>query len=74
MDLVSPGYAGMADAIQRFETASADLAAPFSAAPEDRVGAMIQMIEAKTQFRASAAAVRVADQMMSALLEVQGAR
>jgi hypothetical protein len=75
MNLVAIGYSGMKDAIARAERASAGLRGAFMGDESgDPVEATVNMILAKTQFQAAAAATRVANDMMGALLEIQAER
>jgi hypothetical protein len=71
MNLAATGYSGMKDAIARAERASADLRGAFMGGDGDAATATVDLMQAKTQFRAAVAVTRVADDMMSALLGLQ---
>ena len=66
---------GVRAARKRFETASVDLARSFveeDAPPAER--AVVKQIEAEIEFRADAVSLRVAADMIAALLEIQEER
>lgn len=69
MSIALLGAAGMANAAQRFEKAADKILRGGGDAD-----GMVGMIEAKTQFRASAALVRVSDAMLADLLSIQQER
>lgn len=74
MNLAATGTMGMKDAIARAERASADLRGAFMGdEAADPAQATVDLIQAKTQFRAAATVTCVADEMMSALLDLQRA-
>lgn len=72
MDAISTARYGMLAASRRFEdAASRTVAAASAGADGDLVGGVVDMIQAKTAFAASAKVVRIADQMWDALLDIQ---
>lgn len=67
MNVLSLAASGMAAATARFERGAQSIAQ----GEGDVAEAIVDTIQAKAQFRASAALVRVSDEMMADLLETQ---
>ena len=71
MEAIPHAARALTSAFGRCETASARvLEAALGSGDEDLGSAMVDMIEAKTQVKASVAVVRFADEMYQALLDI----
>jgi flagellar basal body rod protein FlgG len=71
MDAISAATAGMRSAISSFDTASANVTNAFSGASNaDPATAIVDQTMAGVQFRASAATLKVADDMYKSLLDI----
>ena len=71
MDILATAVTGLNSAVNRFNRASTQLLDATSGDDKaDAPGAIADMIEAKVQFGASVATVRMADDMMKALLDI----
>jgi hypothetical protein len=71
MDAIAVARYGMLNAVQRFDRAATRIAGPeggFDA------GGAVELTLAKTQFKASIATLRIADEMQRALLDLQADR
>lgn len=76
MDAISTALGGMTSAFARFDRAAIDLVQSTSgisdASPESAPeSAVVEMMQARTQFRASAAVMRVADDTLGSLLDIR---
>ena len=71
MDILATAVSGLNDAVNRFNRASTQLLDATSGDDNaDAPGAIADMVEAKVQFGAGLATVRMADEMLKALLDV----
>jgi hypothetical protein len=72
MDAISAAGAGMRDALGRSDRAAEKTVRAFTPdSREDPVAAIVEQMQAKLQFRASAATFRAGDDMMGALLDLR---
>lgn len=69
MSIISPAAAAMTNAMTRFERASQTLVHS-GASDVDAVESIVEIIEAKHQFKAGVATVRIADEMLAELLKL----
>jgi flagellar hook protein FlgE len=60
----------LTSALDRFGSASSRLLEAVTGADEDAGAALVDMIEAKTQLKASVAVIRFSDEMWDALIEM----
>ena len=71
INAISAWLGGMNDAVSRFNRASQNLLEGTSGASDaDPVAAIVDQMQAKVQFKASAVTLRAADEMMSSLLDI----
>jgi len=63
---IGSAMAGMANAVSRFDRASAAIASP---EPADPIGERVEQITAQHDFAANAATVRTADEMLGTLID-----
>jgi flagellar hook protein FlgE len=72
MTALASAALAMNNAVTRYERASDKLLAATSRQTDDDAGAaIVDMIEAKTQFKAGALVARAADEMMGALFDIK---
>lgn len=71
MNAISTASAGMLSAASRYDQASANLSnAVQPNSTQDPAAAIVDQIQAKTQFEASAKTLQVADQMFQSTLDI----
>jgi len=71
MDILATAASGLNSAVNRFNRASTQLLDATSGDDKaDAPSAIADMVESKAQFGASLATVRMADEMMKALLDI----
>lgn len=72
MDAINTSYAGMTGAIRRFDRAAGDIAQSASGASSVPLEeAVIETIQARTDFEANAAVMRTANAMLGSLLDIK---
>jgi hypothetical protein len=64
---LSSAMSGMANAVSRFDRASARIAQP---EPEDLIGDSVDQLTAKHDFAANVATVRTADEMLGTVIDI----
>lgn len=71
MSAISSATVGMTSALVRFERASTQMVARAATGSEDIVEPMVEIIQARAQFRASAAVVQTAGDMVQAIIDIK---
>lgn len=71
MSAISSATVGMTNALVRFERASTQVIARSATGAEDVVEPMVEIIQARAQFQASAAVIQTSGDMIQAVLDIK---
>lgn len=74
MDPISTARYGLLAASRRFETAAVDVSRMGGDEPVNVEGAMVEMVQAKTAFKANLSVIATSNEMWDALLDIQSER
>lgn len=72
MDPIATARYGLMAATRRFETAAVEISRMGGEQSVDVEGAMVEMIQSKTAFKANLSVIGTAKEMWDALLDIQG--